>query len=193
MEELTETFLIENLEQLRVLADPLRIRILEQLVQRPMTMSQLGDAFGGSTAKMHYHVRELEKFGFIKLVEKREHGGFIEKYYRAVAKDVRVPPDLLLSAPMSELARTIQDYFENVSREVLRSITQQQEQACFTVTDVTLWATGEEFDNIQRQLQAIVAPYHERRDILGEQPWLAHFVAHTFVQDGEDSSLSKEK
>jgi DNA-binding transcriptional ArsR family regulator len=193
MDELADTFPIENLEQLRALADPLRMRILEQLVQRPMTMSQLGDAFGESTAKMHYHVRELEKFGFIKLVEKRERGGFIEKYYRAVARDVKVPPDLLNASPTSELARTVQDYLEKVSREVLRSITQQNEQFCFTVADATLWVTKEEFDELERQFRAMFAPYRERRGIAGEQPWLAHFIAHNFVQDGEDSTPSKEK
>jgi hypothetical protein len=158
-----------------------------------MTMSQLGDAFGESTSKMHYHVRELEKFGFIKLVEKRERGGFIEKYYRAVARDVRVPPELLRASPTNELARPIQDYFEKVSREVLRSITRQQEQACFSVLDATLWVTREELDEMERQFQAILSPYHERRGIAGEQPLLAHFIAHTFVQEGEDSSPSEEK
>jgi len=193
MDELADTLSIESLEQLRVLADPLRMRILEQLVQRPMTMSQLGDAFGESTAKMHYHVRELEKFGFIKLVEKRERGGFIEKYYRAVAKDVRVPPELLHASPTSELAKPIQDYFEKVSREVLRSITLQQEQACFAVLDATIWVTREEYEDMQRQFQAILAPYRERRGIADEQPWLAHIIAHTFVQEGVDSLPLEEK
>ena len=193
MDELADTFPIENLEQLRVLADPLRMRILDQLVQRPMTMSQLGDAFGESTAKMHYHVRELEKFGFIKLVEKRERGGFIEKYYRAVARDVRVPPDLLHTSSSSELARPIQDYFEKISQEVMRSITLQQEQVCFAVTDATVWVTREEYEDMQKQFQAILAPYHERRGIEGERPWLAHIIAHTFVQDGEDATPSEEK
>jgi len=135
----------------------------------------------------------LEKFGFIKLVEKRERGGFIEKYYRAVAKDVRVPPELLRASPTSELARPIQDYFEKISREVLRSITRQQEQACFSVFDATVWLTREEYETMQGQFQAILAPYHERRGIAGEQPWLAHIIAHTFVQEGEDSSPSEEK
>jgi len=38
-----------------------------------------------------------------------------------------------------------------------------------------------------------LAPYQERRGIADEQPWLAHFIAHTFVQEGEDSSPSEEK
>lgn len=193
MEELADTFTIENLEQLRALADPLRMRILENLEQRPMTMSQLGDAFGETTAKMHYHVRELEKFGFIKLVEKRERGGFIEKYYRAVAREVKISPDLLSTSPTSELTRTVQDYFDKVSREVLRSIMHLNEQSCFTFTDETIWVTKEEFSEMERQFQAILTPYRERRGVAGEQPWLAHFIAHTFVQEGEDSLPSEEK
>lgn len=200
MEELADTFVVDHLDQLRALADPLRMRILEQLVRRPMTMSQLGEVFGETTAKMHYHVHELEKFGFIKLVEKRERGGFIEKYYRTVARDVSIAPELLRTSPTSDIARTTQEYFDTISREVLHSITRTVEQpgtpACLHITDETLWLTGQEFDEVQRQLRAILEPYRERRGVPGEQTWLLHFIAHTYVSpgdDGSDSGVTPEK
>lgn len=183
MEELADTFVVNTLDQLRALSDPLRLRILEQLVRRPMTMSQLGEVFGETTAKMHYHVRELEKFGFIALVEKRERGGFIEKYYRAVARDVQIAPDLLRTSPASEIARTTRDYFETLSREVLQAMTDAAEQAdtsaCLSITDETLWLTAQEFEEVQRQIRTILEPYQEQRHLSGEQRWLLHFIAHT--------------
>src|SRR5260370_30933012 len=99
MEEIADTFVVEQFDQLRAIADPLRSRILEQLVQRPMTMSQLGEVFGETTAKMHYHVRELEKVGFLRLVEKRERGGFTARYYPALASEVSIAPPLLRPTP----------------------------------------------------------------------------------------------
>jgi DNA-binding transcriptional ArsR family regulator len=192
MEELADTFVVNTLDQLRSLSDPLRIRILEQLVRRPMTMSQLGEVFGETTAKMHYHVRELEKFGFITLVEKRERGGFIEKYYRAVARDVQVAPDLLRTSPPSEIARTTQDYFETLSREVLHVMTSAVEQpdasACLSITDETLWLTAQEFEEVQQQIKSIIKPYQERRHLSGEQRWLLHFIAHT-----HNASIEKQE
>lgn len=39
MEELADQFVVEQFDQLRAIGDPLRSRILEQLVQRPVTMT----------------------------------------------------------------------------------------------------------------------------------------------------------
>ena len=122
MEELAETLVVEQFDQLRAIADPLRARILELLVQRPMTMPQLGEVFGETVAQMHYHVRELEKFGFLRLVEKRERGGFIEKYYRAVAREISVAPALLRTTTPSELDQTVQGYLDEMKQEFMRAI-----------------------------------------------------------------------
>src|SRR5579863_7177340 len=182
MEELADTFVVEQFDQLRAIADPLRSRILELLVQRPMTMSQLGEVFGETTAKMHYHVRELEKFGFLRLVEKRERGGFIEKYYRAVAREISIASDLLRTTPSSELGRTIQGYLDEMKQEVMRAITYGNEHPeapfCFTWGNDSLWLTQEEFKTLEQQLDALFEPFRQPRGRAEERPWIAHFIAH---------------
>ena len=71
-----ESYEIENIEQLRAIADMLRLRIFEMLQQKPMTVTQLGEELGEAPAKVHYHVRELEKVGLLRLVETCEKGGW---------------------------------------------------------------------------------------------------------------------
>ncbi len=63
-----EFYEIESIEQLRAIADMLRLRIFEILQQKPMTVTQLGEELGEAPAKVHYHVRELEKLGLLRLV-----------------------------------------------------------------------------------------------------------------------------
>lgn len=197
MEELAEIFTIETLEQLRALTDPLRMRILEQLVQQPMTMSQLGSLFGETTAKMHYHVRELERLGFIRLVEKRERGGFLEKYYRAVARDVQVPSDLLRTTPVSDLAKVAREYFDGLSREVLPTLENLAEESpnasSFASSDEMLWLTQEEFAEVERQIEVIFRPFRSPRQVPGEQAWLVHFIAHApgLTEEEQDSAKTR--
>ena len=58
-----ENYEIETIEQLRAIADMRRARILELLRDQPMTVTQLGELMGEAPAKIHYHVRELERVG----------------------------------------------------------------------------------------------------------------------------------
>jgi len=81
-----EILILEDLVKIKSVADPLRVKILKILIVRQATVKQVADFLGQSSAKMHYHVKELEKQNLIKLVETIEKGGILEKYYRANAK-----------------------------------------------------------------------------------------------------------
>src|SRR5690348_5811062 len=114
-----ERYDIETLEQLRAIADVLRIHILDLLNQRPMTVTQLGEHMGLAPAKVHYHVRELERVGLVELVETREKGGILEKYYQPIAYEIGVNK-ALLSAPVDEAEATLRDLLDQISSGYLR-------------------------------------------------------------------------
>ena len=59
MDEIPAIYEAESLEQVRALADELRVRIFSLLAQEPMTVTQVGKALDIAPAKIHYHVREL--------------------------------------------------------------------------------------------------------------------------------------
>src|SRR5713101_1619989 len=99
-----ERYDIENIEQLRAVADLLRLRIIDTLVKQPMTVTQLGEMLGEAPAKIHYHVRELEKVGLLKLVETREKGGILEKYYQPIAREISVKKQLFAGPPDEAMA-----------------------------------------------------------------------------------------
>ena len=101
-----ESYEIENIEQLRAIADMLRVRIIDLLLKQPMTVTQIGDELGEAPAKIHYHVRELEKAGLVRLVETREKGGILEKYYQPIAREFSVEKSLLSAPPDEALSAT---------------------------------------------------------------------------------------
>jgi DNA-binding transcriptional ArsR family regulator len=89
-----EEFVIDNLETLKVLADPLRLRILEFLA-KPGTVKQIAQKIDRPPTKLYYHFNLLEKHGLIEMVDTRIVSGIIEKHYQASAQMYRVQWGLL--------------------------------------------------------------------------------------------------
>ena len=83
-----EAYTLETLEQIKVLADPLRIRILEAFGEE-RTTKQVADLLGEKPTKLYHHVDALERIGLIALSRTRQNRGTLEKYYLAVARTFR--------------------------------------------------------------------------------------------------------
>lgn len=70
----------------RALGDELRLQILRLLMEKPATLTQLGQVLDMHPAKVRYHLKQLEKVELVKLVHTRVVRGFVEKYYQATAR-----------------------------------------------------------------------------------------------------------
>lgn len=90
-----ETFVIQDLETLKVIADQLRSQLLELLIQETLTVKQLAEKLGLAPSKLYYHVNQLENYDLVEVVETRVVANMIEKLYRATASNFDVDPELL--------------------------------------------------------------------------------------------------
>ncbi len=93
--ELPLIYEIVDLDTLRTIADPLRVRIFEQLVPKPRSIKEVAAQLGLSPGRLYYHVGQLEERGLIRVVDQHLVGNLVEKAYRAVASELEVAPDLL--------------------------------------------------------------------------------------------------
>lgn len=172
---------IENIEQLRAIADLLRVRIIDLLRNQPMTVTQLGDALGIAPAKAYYHVRELEKVGLLRLVETREKGGILEKYYQPVAREITVEKSLLSAPPleaitvMESLLGQIQDGFLRAFRHALEH---KDEKPGISIGFSRLYLTPAEQEQLGRQLAELFRPYEQQRGGQGEREFLAALLSY---------------
>ena len=77
-----------DLAALKALAHPLRQRILYHLASAgPANSTSIAQAFSESTGTTSYHLRQLERFGFIEEVTERSKGR--ERWWRLVPLDIR--------------------------------------------------------------------------------------------------------
>ncbi|MEO7020292.1 MAG: helix-turn-helix domain-containing protein [Ktedonobacteraceae bacterium] len=169
-----ERYEIETVEQLRAIADVLRIRIIDILEKRAMTVTQLGEQLGLAPAKVHYHVRELERVGLLELVETREKGGILEKYYQPIAHEISVNK-ALLTVPSSEALAALQELFEQISGAYLqtfRRLAAQPESlldAGMSLGMSHIYVTIEELHRLSDQFGEMLKPFEQQRGIEGEK------------------------
>jgi DNA-binding transcriptional ArsR family regulator len=189
--DIPDVYELETLEQLRAIADELRSRITEALIHRAMTVTQLGEMLGQAPAKIHYHVRELERVGLIRLVATREKSGILEKYYRAVAKSYTATKTLLRTVPSDETLTTMRAFLDNVSQGFLRAteftIRNQlwENPKVWGLNATQIWITYDEMKDLAKRVQAEFDKYAMRRGIEDEQE-------RTIVMMGYDPRIAED-
>jgi DNA-binding transcriptional ArsR family regulator len=88
------TRVVEDVESLRALADPIRIAILAALMETRhgdlpvMSVKELAAALGEPQTKLYRHVRQLEAAGLIRVAATRMVSGILEHRYQACQRDV---------------------------------------------------------------------------------------------------------
>jgi len=91
---MTEIYMLRELEQVKAMADPLRMRILNVLCHTSMTTKQVAEFLGENVNKLYHHIEALESVGLIKLVRTKQNRGTMEKYFQAVAEHFTLSPNL---------------------------------------------------------------------------------------------------
>ncbi|MBN9502771.1 MAG: hypothetical protein BGO01_18420 [Armatimonadetes bacterium 55-13] len=86
--------IIRDGEAAHALLQPIRIQILENLAE-PGSASSLSPSLGIPRQQVNYHLRELEKAGFVEFVEERKRGNCIERIYRSVADSFVISPETI--------------------------------------------------------------------------------------------------
>ncbi|HET7038147.1 MAG TPA: helix-turn-helix domain-containing protein [Thermomicrobiaceae bacterium] len=78
-----DVFVVRTPEQLKVVADPLRLRLLALLRLAPHTVKELAELLDLPPTRLYYHINQLEAHGLVLVAETRLVSGIVEKRYRA--------------------------------------------------------------------------------------------------------------
>jgi len=191
--EIPEVYYLESIEQLRAISDPLRARIFEALVRRPLTVKRVATLLGEAPAKIHYHVRELERVGLLKLVETRERGGILEKDYRAVARILgttasllQAHPDAVITAARDSIQLIAQGFLRVLARATDPNVpAETMKGALLFIENISLWVTPEEHHQLMEQVMSLLGAYNAPRGIPGEREGLLALI-------GYDTRLAQE-
>src|SRR6266852_1396049 len=86
--------IVQSSEKAAVLLQPGRLGLLHTLAQAD-SAAGLARRLGVPRQKLNYHLRELEREGFLELVEERRKGNCTERVLRAAARSYLIGPQAI--------------------------------------------------------------------------------------------------
>jgi len=163
---------ISDPERIRALAHPVRIALLDHLGDvDEATATQCADALGESPASCSFHLRMLEKYGYIERADRRGR----EKPWKVKVADFDLRPDPEVPGSLlavqavaalgleSEFLRSM-DWFSRIERE-----SDEWVQAS-TFTRSSFWATAAELAELSRDVQNLTDRFAGRHTDPGKRP-----------------------
>ncbi len=84
----TPPHVVVTIDQLKVLSEASRLRILTLLMDRDMSISGISKALDLSPATVHHHVNQLLQANLIVPTKSEVRGNLVEKYYRIPAAGI---------------------------------------------------------------------------------------------------------
>jgi len=117
------------MQELRALAHPLRLRLLEEFAGRPRTTMQVAASMGEPPTRLYHHVNALERAGILRLAGTRQVRGTTEKYYELSGRQFGSPRGAPLTGPMrGSIGSVAQTMFAEAQADLLAAIATADEK-----------------------------------------------------------------
>lgn len=187
-----------DLESLKALAHPLRVQLLDTLsTYGQFTASGLAERLGESSGATSYHLRQLEKHGFVREVEGKGTGR--ERWWERMPGGITLRSDGIENTPAGRAAtRTVVRQWENNRSALLNDFLERghdllspEWMASTSVSTVNLRITKEQLKEIVDAFDAFSSTFVEKyrgQNPPGSRPVQIHFNAFPVV-DGDETPV----
>lgn len=200
--KIDDELIISSLETLKVVADPLRKRILE-LFDKPNTVKAIARQLGTTPSKLYYHVNLLEEHGLLRVTDTRIVSGIIEKQYQCAARVIRVKAGLLSPTPeegdegLNVMLANLLDYTRDQLRTSVREgIVDLSEDAdkhrslFMSQLDITL--TSEVATQFYARLRELVDEFSQVAEVDDDTPGAQNYLLQIAMFPTRDAMAGDE-
>lgn len=124
--EPVEAMVLGDVEQLRALAEPLRLEILDVMGQHPIrswTAKELAAQIGGGQTRLYRHLALLEEKGLIRVASTRVVSGITERRYQVTALNYRMDRSMVMGdAGEAAVNQVLDVVFERARAEIVAGV-----------------------------------------------------------------------
>lgn len=145
-----KTHKISDLDTVRLLADPLKLKLLQVFAQGPATTRQVAEELGEKLTRLYRHVDALHDAGLLEIVAEEQKRGTVERTFRAVAERFEVDQALFMEDSDAASA-TIRETLQAVEGEVMQALREQPSDIVFM--RLRLRASPERLRALQQKLE----------------------------------------
>ncbi|MBF0719647.1 ArsR/SmtB family transcription factor [Mammaliicoccus sciuri] len=151
-------FEINTFEELKCISDQLRMKISMLLIEREMTATEIGKHLNIPKAKIFYHLKELEKYGMVKINRTEVKGSNVYKYYVATHNGFKVNPQLL-NEYRDEVSDSTKDMVTSQINRTIDVLNQygliMDDEKLISKTVQAKWSQNQ-FDTFKQKLDALI-------------------------------------
>lgn len=183
-----------DLEGLKALAHPLRVTIIDALsTYGPQTASMLAERLGESSGSTSYHLRQLEKHGYVQ--ELAEKGTGRERWWQRVQAPIYLGDEETGKSEtgrevsrivMREFAHHREQYFRDFIEHMAELSEEWQHASSINMANVHV--TAEQLAQLHHDVGELVHEFvekHRGQRVPGSRPALVQFYAFPVV-DGQE-------
>lgn len=172
---------VKSLEQIKVMAHPLRMRLLEAFSHKPVTTKQVAGQLGEQPTKLYHHVSALKRAGLIELVKTSKKRGTTEQYYQTVADSFIVDRSLFELKPRAKTSVTRMQVmttkiFENALSEMRQSLAEKlvdpkSKKGKITLSHTHIRATPAQMAILDKKINALVKKIESMKQKRGSEKY----------------------
>ena len=165
-----EVHTIKDLEHMRLLTDPLKLRLIQAFAEKGRTTKQVAAELGESVTKLYRHVDALHEAGLLVIEEEKQKRGTIERTFRAVAERFEADHSLFADDAGEEGAGAIRDMLRGAEAEILDAIANADDDSDQKAIVMRLRGkvSPERVDELQQSLSEWIESMQEAMDCESE-------------------------
>ena len=181
-----------NAAQLRALAHPLRLQLLQVLHEGPATASQLARRLGESSGSTSYHLRALHRAGMVEEAEQRNGR---ERWWQRPPERLLIPNSVPADASESERAE-----LQAAHAQIESILVDRDEQALGRWTEIRydlplewqdsqwignfrMWATADEVRDFVQAVIELAEPLRKAQEGRDSERLEVHFTFRVLPQE----------
>jgi predicted ArsR family transcriptional regulator len=113
---------IKDLDKVKLLADPLRLRLLLAFATGARTAKDVAAELGEPVTKLYRHVDALHAAGLLEVIRERRKRGTIERTFRAIAHRFEVDSSLFMDRDSDSSMTAARDLLRGSEPEILDAL-----------------------------------------------------------------------
>lgn len=165
--------ILSTIDEIKTFSDPFRIKILLCFgeAEEPLTVKQISVKLGEVPAKVHYHVKELERINVLELVSTKEKSGILEKYYMPTAQNFRIEKNFNTAEGENEDMNLLESTFLSSIMEEYNYF-KKHTKRCTNESKIkvgTVYLTDEELEELDNMFYKYI---NERKPKEGAKPYV---------------------
>lgn len=157
-----DVYEIDSLEQVRLLSDPLKLKLLQLFAMEPRSTREAADELGEGITKLYRHVDALHEAGLLEIVDEVRKRGTVERRFGAVARRFEVDQDLFSGSEDAAGRQAARDLLRAGEEEIMQALTNESsDQMQPLLARLRLRVSPERARDLNRQLTDWIASLEE--------------------------------